>query len=163
MRFSLLDRSPRARSGLAAIVALTAIAVAGCGGSATKQDVVARANAICASAVRAARALPSPAGGANSPAALTAYLRQLLPIVDHEASSTRALPRPSQDRQILNRYVAAVSLSDEQFHALDTAAQHDSTAGVSQALAALRANPATTLARQYGLVQCASAAGTEVS
>lgn len=129
----------------------------------TKQDVVARANAICASAVRAARTLPSPAGGANSPAALTAYLRQLLPIVDHEAASTRALPRPSQDRALLNRYVAAVSLSDRQFHALDTAAGQGSAGGVSQALAALRTNPATSLAQQYGLVQCASAAGTGVS
>jgi hypothetical protein len=126
----------------------------------TKHDVIARANGICINALRAARSLPPPAGGTGSPAALAAYLKNLVTIVEKEASDTRALPRPRADRAVLNRYVAAVTAAANQYRAVETAARKGDSASVSQGLAALRASPAPALAAQYGLTRCNASAGT---
>jgi hypothetical protein len=141
---------------LAPLCAVTVtVAVAGCGGhSATKQDVIARGNAICESALRDIRAA-APAGASGSLNALSGYLRQVLPIVEKEISDLRALPRPPQDRPLLDRYLAAMNGSRAQYSALASAARHRDSAAVAQALAALRVNPAPQLARRYGLVACA--------
>ena len=100
-------------------LAAACIAATACGGhTATKQDVIARANGICINTLRAVRSVPPPAGGAGSPAALAAYLQKVVPIVQKEASDTQALPRPAQDRAVLDRYVAAVTASASQYRAL---------------------------------------------
>ncbi|HEX3977473.1 MAG TPA: hypothetical protein VHW96_14495 [Solirubrobacteraceae bacterium] len=144
-----------------ATIAAACLAITGCGGhTVTKQDVVARANGICINALRAARSLPAPAGGTGSPAALAAYLQQLVPIVQKQASQTRALPRPARDRVILNRYVAAVTAGANQYRALEIAAKKGDSAAVAQGLAALRTSPAPALAAQYGLTRCNASAGT---
>jgi hypothetical protein len=145
-------------------IAAACLAATACGGhTVTKQDVIARANGICINALRAARSLPPPAGSAGSPAALAAYLDKLVPIVQQEATQTRALPRPAKDRAILDRYVAAVSAGANQYRALATAASGGDSAAVSHGLAALRASPAPALAAQYGLTRCNAAAGTGAS
>ena len=139
------------------------LAATACGGhTVTKKDIIARANGICINALRAARSLPPPTG-AGSPEALAGYLDKLAPIVENEASQTRALPRPAKDRTILNRYVAAVTAAANQYRAVATAARKGDAAGVSQGLAALRVNPASALAARYGLVRCNASAGTGVT
>jgi hypothetical protein len=151
------------RATLPALAAAGILATA-CGGhTATKQDVIARANGICISALRAVRSVPPPAGASGSPAALAAYLQKVVPIVQKEADDTRALPRPAQDRAVLDRYVAAVTASASQYRALAAAATNRDAAAVSQGLATLRASHVPALAAQYGLNRCSVSAGTGVS
>lgn len=139
------------------------IAATACGGhTATKDDVIARGNAICAGALRDLRATPSPASGRTSLANLAAYMDAVLPIVQREVSNLRALPRPAANRRLLNQYVAAVSRSASTYRSLAQAARRGDQAGVNQALATLQGNPAATLAGRYGISQCASAGGTAV-
>ncbi len=139
------------------------IAATACGGhAATKDDVIARGNAICAGALRDLRATPSPASGRTSLANLAAYMDAVLPIVQREVSNLRALPRPAANRRLLNQYVAAVSRSASTYRSLAQAARRGDQAGVNQALATLQGNPAATLAGRYGISQCASAGGTAV-
>ncbi len=104
--------------------------------------------------------MPPPAGRLAA-GALATYLGKVQPIIDKEAAETRALPRPAQDRAILDRYVAAVSAEAISTSALATAARNGDSAGVSQALSALRDNAAPALAAQYGLGRCNASAGTE--
>jgi hypothetical protein len=141
-----------------------ALILGGCGGSSVSQgDVIARGNAICAGALRQVRATPSPAGGAGSLAGLSDYLKQVMPIVDREISDIRALPRPSQDRALLDRYVAALAATRADYVRLAAAAKNGDSTGAAQALAALQASPAQALAKRYGLSACAAPAGTSVS
>jgi hypothetical protein len=151
------------RRALAVILA-GSVAATACGGhTATKQDVIARANAICFTALQGVRSLAPPTAGSASLASLSAYLRKVVPIVERKAAGTRALPRPSQDRAVLNRYVAAVSAAETEYRALASAAARGDRAAVAQAQSALRGNAATVLATEYGLSQCAASAGTGVS
>jgi hypothetical protein len=141
-----------------------AVIVTACGGhTATKKDVVARANGICINALRAVRSLPPPAAGAGSPQTLAPYLQKVVLIVEKEAADTRALPRPAQDRALLDHYVAAVTASAGQYQALARAAKNGDSAAVSQDLAALRASPVPALAARYGLTRCSVSAGSGVS
>ena len=75
------------------------ILVGGCGSSAeTKQDYIARANAVCASTTRAIRNVaPAGASGGVSLPALGRYFDTVTPIVDSEVKQLRALPRPAAD------------------------------------------------------------------
>ena len=151
----------RLRTALAA--ATVALVVAACGGhTTTKQDVIARGNAICASAARDLLATPPPAGGEASLSGLAAYLRAIMPILQRELSNLQALPRPTADRALLDQYVSAVTKSGATYRALAAAAQGGDQDAVNQALAQLQANPAPSLAARYGLKQCAGAAGTAV-
>jgi len=150
----------RARRGVCAALAAACVAATACGGhTATKQDVIARANGICVNTLRQVRDVAPPAGSSLS--ALATYARKVEPLIDKEASDTRGLPRPAQGRGLLNRYVAAVSDSATSYRALAAAARADNASGVAQALSALRSNPAPALATQYGLTECSAAAGTK--
>jgi hypothetical protein len=143
--------------------ALAALVVTACGGhTANKQDIIARGNAICAGTLRDLRATPPPAGGETSLPGLAAYLRAVMPILQREVSSLKALPRPTADRALLDRYVSAVAQSGATYRALAAAARRGDQDAVNQALAQLEANPASSLAARYGLSQCAGAAGTAV-
>jgi hypothetical protein len=143
--------------------ALAALVVTGCGGhTANKQDIIARGNAICAGTLRDLRATPPPAAGETSLPGLAAYLRAVMPILQREVSSLKALPRPTADRALLDRYVSAVAQSGATYRALAAAARRGDQDAVNQALAQLEANPASSLAARYGLSQCAGAAGTAV-
>ena len=151
----------RLRAPLAAAVA--AVLVAGCGGqAATKQDVIARGNAVCAAALRDLRATPPPAGGETSLSGLAAYLQSVMPTLRHEVSSLEALPRPTTDRAVLNQFLSAMQGSQTTYRELAAAAGRGDQSGVNQALAQLQANPASSLAARYGLSQCGGAASTSV-
>jgi hypothetical protein len=147
-----------------ALVALAVVTLGACGSAAvTREDVIARGDAICSSALRSIRATAPPAQGAGSLAALASYLQRVLPIVDKEAAELRALPRPASGRATLKRYIAAVTGSAAEYGALAAAAARGDRSASDAALAALRADQASALALQYGLTQCAGTAGTGVT
>ena len=146
------------------VAVLAGLGVAACGGhTVTKQDVIARGNAICAGAVRDLRATPVPAAGETSLPGLATYLGAVTPILQREISNLRALPRPAEDRALLDRYLAAVTKSGATYRALEAAARRGDQDGVNQALAELQADPSSSLAARYGLNQCAGGAGTAVA
>lgn len=156
-------RSTSVLAAMAAIAAALAIVGCGSGHTATKQDVVARGNAICAGALRDIRALPAPATAGGSTGGLAKYLQQVLPIVHKEIAGLRALPRPARDRVLLDQYLAAMGAAESKYRAVLAAARSGDSAAVSDALSTLAASPAAGLADRYGLTQCASASGTAVS
>jgi hypothetical protein len=136
---------------------IAAALLAGCGGhTATRQDVVARANAICFTAQQAARSIAPPS--ATNPRALAAYFEKLTPIVAQEARELAALPRPPQRQQALNRYVEAIGASVAEYRTAARAAAAGDTGGATQALAQLQAGGAVGYAHAYGLTQCTGSA-----
>jgi hypothetical protein len=151
----------RSRSFAAWLLGLT-IVVAGCGSTVeTKQDYIARANAICASTTRAIRNVaPAGASGGVSLPALGRYLDTVTPLVDSEVKQLRVLPRPAADRKLLERYLAAAAAEAAGYRGLAAAARSGNHAAVTAATAALQASPATTLAGQYGLSACVGGSGT---
>ena len=154
-------RTRTATRGLACVLLAVIIWLASCSSRAeTKQDYVARANAICASATRAIRNVAPAGAGAVSLSALGHYLSMVTPIVDTEVKQLRALPLPALDRRQLEQYLTAVAAEATDYRGLETAARSGNRAWVSAATAALQASPATTLAGRYGLTSCVGAAGT---
>jgi hypothetical protein len=151
----------RFQTALAATLAT--IVVTACGGhTATKQDVIARGNAICAGAQRDLLATPPPAGGETSLPGLAEYLSAIMPILRREVSDLEALPRPQADRALLDQYVSAVAALGVTYGKLAAGARSGNQGAVNLALAQLEANPASSLAARYGLNQCAGGAGTAV-
>jgi hypothetical protein len=156
--------APLAALGAAALLA-------GCGGShgPTKQQVVARANAICFASLQSIRAVPGPTAADPSFSnrkfltAFGRYADRVTPIIDGEVAKLRDLPRPAQDVHTLNGFITAMSKERADYHALATAATRGDTAAFSDAVASLRASPAARLAHAYGLTQCTGAAGTSSS
>jgi hypothetical protein len=143
-------------------VLMAGLALSACGGrAATKKDVIARGNQICETAASAVREVAPPTGGSLT--ALARYYQRVTPIVATEARQLRDLPRPAQDRAVLNRYLAAIASSAIEYEALATAAQKGDRGALSSASAALRANPAGGLAVRYGIAGCGESSGTAAS
>ena len=128
----------------------------GCGNTVTKQDVIKRADAICASTLREVRALTSPA--LNAP-----YLDHLAALIGAEAAQLEKLPRPARDRALLDQYLAAVARVAAGYRALAAVSKQGDNGRVAAALAALRVNPAPALATRYGMSVCAGTSGTAVA
>jgi hypothetical protein len=150
----------RFAGGTCALLTLTTL-VAGCGGSSyTRRDFVARADAICTSAVRQTRSIAPPSftrPAARQLSALADYLAAVLPVVQSEAAQLRALRRPTHDAPAgatLGRYLAAVAQAASDYRALAAAAKRGDAQGVASAEAALRASPVASLAAGYGLRSC---------
>jgi hypothetical protein len=149
---------------VAAAMALTML-LAGCG-SYTKKDFVSAADAICAGATRKTRTVTPPSftgGPAQHLSALAGYLEQVTPIVRSEATKLRALRRPSQsprDTVALTNYLTAMTRAAGEYDELAAGAKRGDAGAVSNAEAALRANPVTALARTYGLRSCAAPVAT---
>jgi hypothetical protein len=146
-------RARRRASPICGALALLALAltIVGCGATAnTKRDFIARADAICASAVRQARAIGTQGG-------LAAYAAAALPVVRSEATQLRALKRPAggaHDATTLSRYFTALSQVVKDYSDLAAAAKRGDAQGVTNAEASLRASPVTSLAASYGLRPC---------
>ena len=145
---------------------LCACVLTGCGSSYTKHDFVARADAICASAVSDARAIPPPILSGTGPAQLSAlahYLAVVVPIYELEARQLRELKRPQQsatDRVELSRFLAAVSEAASEIRNLAAAAERQDAQGVTSAEATLQANEAGSLASRYGVRSCGAPSAT---
>jgi hypothetical protein len=135
---------------------MAVVLIAGCGGSYTKSDFVARADAICASALRQTRSI-------DPTNALGQYVAAVLPIVQSEATQLRALKRPAQDardKAALSRYLGALAQEVQNYRKLAVAAKRGDGQGVTDAEAALRASPAASLASGYGLRACGTPGAT---
>ncbi len=134
----------------------TAALIAGCGSSYTKSDFIARADAICASALRQTRSVaPS--------TALGEYVGAVLPIVQGEATQLRALkppPEDARDRAALTQYFGALAQEVENYRKLAAAAKRGDGQAETNAEAALRASPAASLATVYGLRACGTPGAT---
>lgn len=150
----------RARAALG--MSLVALMLPACGSSGeSKKDFVARANAICDNTVRDVRNVAAPtSGGAVTLPALAKYLGAVAPILAGEAKQLKALPRPATGQELLRRYLAAVTATATQYKALADAARTGDRQAMSAATAALRTNPAGSLAARYGLHECSGASGT---
>jgi len=152
---------------LVTALALTcAGALAACGAAYTKQDYIARADAICASAVRDARAVPPPVltgTGSQQLAGLAQYLTTVLPIYESEARQLRGLKLPqetSSSKVALQRFLAALSAATAELRGLARAARGKDAQGVAVAEAGLRANTADPLAASYGFKSCGTPGAT---
>ena len=135
------------------------LALAGCGShTETKQDFVARADAICAATTRELRTVSgTPPSGVP---ALARYLGGVIPLLQRELKQLRALPRPAAGRAELEHYLAAQAQIVARYRTLAGAARYGDAGAVNQALAALASSPAAGLASGYGLRDCAGASGT---
>lgn len=154
-------RPRTATRALACVLLAVIIGLASCGSRAeTKQDFVARANAICASTTRAIRNVAPAGAGAVSLPALGHYLASVTPLVDSEVKQLRALPRPAVGRRLLAQYLNAATAEAANYRALASAARSGDHAAVTSATAALQSSQATALAERYGLTACGGAAGT---
>ncbi|MGA2926739.1 MAG: hypothetical protein ABSG43_12215 [Solirubrobacteraceae bacterium] len=149
------------------LVALAPIAlVAGCGSAYSKSDFVARADAVCTTAVRQLRSIPPPATAtavAPESGALAAYLGAVVPVVQSELSSLQSLRRPANEagsHSALARWLAAFAQALQDYRGLEAAAQRGDPDAISSALAALQGNPVAALAAGYGLSSCATASAT---
>jgi len=154
-------------SALAAVALTVASLVGGCGGSGyTRGDFVARADAICAGALRHIRSVSPPGtaqAGSGQDGTLTAYLRSVVPVLESEASQLRALQRPpgtKSQQDMLARWYAALDESVASYKALAAAAARGDDQGVADAEAALGASPVYTLAVSYGLRSCGTPGAT---
>jgi hypothetical protein len=160
-------RAVRSIGGTIALLILVAL-LPGCGGSYTKSDFIARADAICTGAVRQTRSLAPPAAGGSGPQQLRAlgrYLGKLLPVVQSEAAQVRGLKRPvgdPRDRAALQRYLGALEQAAGDYRELAAAAKRGDAQAVASAEGALRASPVGSLAAGYGLRVCGNAGSTGV-
>lgn len=131
--------------------------IAGCGGSAyTKRDFIARADAICASALRETRSIPA---GPD----LASYAAAVLPVIQSEANQLRSLRRPPDDgrnQARLNQYFAALAKTVRDYHTLAAAARRGDQEAVAAAEASLAASPLESLATSYGLRSCGAPGAT---
>jgi hypothetical protein len=94
---------------------------------------------------------------------LARYYNQVTPIVATEVNQLRALPRPAQDRALLNQYLEAIGSAAAAYQALAAAAHDGDSAALASAGAALRSNPAASLATRYGITGCGQSPGTAAS
>lgn len=146
-------------TGCARFLALLALtgALAGCGGSSySKRDFLARADAICASALRQTRSIPP---GTD----LAAYAAAVLPVIQSEADQLRALRRPAdsaRDRATLDQYFAALGQTVGDYRELAAAAKGGDQQTVANAEASLASSPLDSLAASYGLSSCGAPSAT---
>jgi hypothetical protein len=153
------------KAAAALAIATLATALAGCGGAYTKHDFIARADAICASAVRQARSIPPPPSSAGQDSAVSSYLRSVIPIMRSETRQLRAL-KPAgdtRDRATLARWLGALQRDISTYAALAAAAKRGDQQAVSSAEASLRASPTVSLASAYGLRACSAPGSTSAS
>jgi hypothetical protein len=156
-------RTRTASRGLAALaLTVAALALSACGSSGeSKQDFIARADAICNNATRDLRNVAAPAtSGTVTLRALAKYLAAVVPIVATEAKQLKALPRPAADEAALRRYLAAVTATAAHYKGLAVAARTGDQQAISSATAALQADSSSRLAAAYGLKECAGPTGT---
>ena len=164
---------PRARAIAALLMLLvTGLLAAGCGSTVTKHDYIARADAICAAAVRQTRSIPPPVAASSAGArpralalALAQYVRRVTPIAASELAQLESLKRPhgsASDAAALRRYLVALRAAVDNYRALGAAAAAGDGGGVRDAEAALAGSRVTALASAYGLRACGRPGGTGV-
>lgn len=136
---------------------MAALALAGCGGKpATRASVIARGNAICATAARELANLPAASGAAGA----SVDFVKAAPVVSREARALSALPRPAADRALLERFLSAESSLAAGYRRLAAVQRAGAVAAEQSGVQALARSDAASLARRYGLVQCGAPTAT---
>ncbi len=160
LRVAALDRLRAAALVLGLMALLSAC------GSYTKADFTARADAICAGAVRHLRTLAPPSFGAGSVVqerSLAGYLDRALPILSAEASQLRGLRRPggrAGARAELDHYLQALSQNLADYRRLAASAAGGNLRAVAGAESALGASDVDSLADRYGILSCGAPGAT---
>ena len=138
-----------------AIVGL-GLAVTSCGGAAvTHPDFVARADAICAGALRRTRTIPAPSGTGTP--ALGHYFDEVVLVLRAEAGQLHRLRRPAEgsgERARLSTFLSAFDAAAGHYVALAAAARRGDATAIAREEAAVRAAPTAALAGRYGLRVC---------
>jgi hypothetical protein len=158
----------RRASAFALAILIGAALIGGCGGhTATRKDVIARANAICFQSLQSIRSVPPPVASGtpsfSSPpylAAFAVYVAKVRPIVAKEARQLHALPRPKPGLATLNAFIAAVAKESDAYASMAAAASKRDGGGVTKSLSELASNPARRLAGRYGITQCTGVSST---
>jgi hypothetical protein len=143
-----------------AVVGAIAVIAAGCGGGGggdrlSRDDYVAKADAICLATVQKRQALPVPTGLAGIPR----YVDRALPLLDSARSDLQALRPPPELEDEVASWLEAIgdernALSDLRRAARDKNAAKVRTIGSQGAAIEQRAR---SRARAIGLVACANA------
>jgi hypothetical protein len=152
----VLFRPPR-RLAVAAGAAAATIALTACGSKpATRASVIARGNAICATASRALANIPA----ADGPSGTTIDFVKAAPIVTREAKALSTLPRPAAGRAVLERFIATESALASGYRHLAALQRAGNDAAVQSGLPALVRSDPSRPARRYGFTQCGAAVAT---
>ncbi len=141
----------RPGSGLA-LVAVTAILVAGCGGSSTLSHsaLVTKADTACQSANSAVAKIGAPTASLS---ALTTYAGKVLPISEALVTKLSALKPASTDQAKLNKLVAALKNGNK---GLKMMASATSTAQTNAATSIIVAQSVPSAANALGAATCAA-------
>src|ERR1700730_11995669 len=123
---------------LLALGAVSAV-LAGCGAGTSKADYVKRADQVCAQGARRAQAIPAPGAqnGRLSSASAASYIEGIAAVIQQVNNQLKALPRPSQDRVLLDRYLAALDQGVASLLRLDVATARRDRRTIAQSLIAL--------------------------
>lgn len=160
--------APVSRACIVLLLVVTGPLVGGCGSTVTKHDYIARADAICAAAVRQTRATAPPVAATSARGrlqALARYVERVTPIAASELSQLQGLkrpPGPASETAALDQYLAALRQAVSDYRALGAAAAQGDASGVRDAEAALAGSRVTGLATAYGLRACGTPGGTGV-
>ncbi len=142
----------------ALVAALAALAAAGCGGGGgerlSRDDFVAKADAICAGALADERKLAAPTAISDIPG----YVDKALPIVDHTISRLRELRPPAEIQSQVDDWLGKATQARGQLNTLRSAARTGEEATVHTAAATETGlgEQRDAAARQLGLTSCAS-------
>ncbi|MDX6582463.1 MAG: hypothetical protein QOI10_1647 [Solirubrobacterales bacterium] len=170
MRAAFFDRN-RA-TGLAAVCATAAIAIAGCGGGSdsttastgasgatgasgtplSQEEFVSQANAICADLNTQLEGLKPPT---NDPASIADFASQGLAIIEPVFEQLQALTPPADLQSQFDDYVAAAQQSIDKEKELQAAAEAGDAGQVKSLVAYLNAHSNDPAARALGLDECA--------
>lgn len=134
------------------IAALTAVVLAGCGGSGSA-SFASRANAICARGANQARTLST---ASNDIAAVGEYAGELLPISRRMVNGLATLTPPAAKRQAYSQYVAVLRSDLNDLVHLQTQAKAGNAVQVGQLASAIASRGGATQAKSLGLVKCAA-------
>jgi hypothetical protein len=157
----------RGRGIAAAAIAVAALVGAGCGGdddtsgggeTLTKQEWIAKADAICADAQGRIQKLGDPGADLGKLAELTGDAKQ---IIEDEIAAIRDLRPPSGEEQQIDALLAQVEKGSQAFEALIEAASSGDIAKLQEITAegsefSKASAEADRLAAEYGLKECGS-------
>jgi hypothetical protein len=147
------------RGWATAVVAALCVVAAGCGGGdggerLSRDDYVAKADAICLATVKKRQALPVPTGLAGIPR----YIDRALPLLDSARSDLRALRPPSELEDEVEAWLAAIGDERDALDDLRRAARDKDAAKVRSigSRGAAIEQRTRARARAIGLVACAN-------
>ena len=155
----------RGKGFAAAVIAVAALVGAGCGGddetsgggeTLTKQEWIAKADAICADAQERIQKLGDPGADLGKLAELTGDAKE---IIEDEVAAMRDLKPPTGDEQQIDAMLAQVEKGSEAFEALIEAASSGDIAKLQEITAegsdfSKASAEADRLAKEYGLTKC---------